>query len=168
MKYCDAEIIPREGITLDGKKIPLGAHKDEIISLLGAPEFENGSFYYCGNELRFDFDAGGCVEFIEFLGGIDGSLKPRIYGISVFDTMFDIVYGTLWENNGREYMDIENGHCHIFRSIGIRIYREFTHRDFEENLRAMKAEGIPFENYVDYEADKRKAFHWDTIGIERV
>ena len=86
MKYCDAEIIPREGITFNGKKIPLGAHKEEIISLLGAPEFENGSLYYCGNELRFDLDADGCVEFIEFLGGIDGSLKPRIYGTDAFET----------------------------------------------------------------------------------
>lgn len=31
-----------------------------------------------------------------------------------------------------------------------------------------KAEGVPFENYADYEADKRKAFNWDTIGIGRI
>ena len=163
-----AEIIPCEGIVLDGKKVLLGMAKEEIISLLGEPQIVRNSFYYYANELRFDFDESGCVEFIEFLGGIDGRLKPQIYGISVFDTVFDIVYATLWENNGREYMDIENGHCHVFDKIGIRIYREFTHKDFEKNLRAMKAEGIPFENYVDYEADKRKAFHWDTIGIGRV
>jgi hypothetical protein len=165
MDCFNIEIIPHEGIVLDGKKILLGAAKAEIILLLGEPQIARNSFYYYANELRFDFDESGKTEFIEFLGGIDGNLKPQIYGISVFDTVFDIVYATLWENNGREYMDIENGHCHVFDKIGIRIYREFTHKDFEKNLREMKAEGIPFENYVDYEADKRKAFHWDTIGI---
>ncbi len=168
MNYFNIEIIPHEGIVLDGKKVLLGMAKEEIISLLGEPQIVRNSFYYYSNELRFDFDSNGCVEFIEFLGGIDGNLKPQIYGISVFDTVFDIVYATLWENNGRDYTDIEDGHCHVFDKIGIRIYREFTHKDFEKNLREMKAEGIPFENYVDYEADKRKAFHWDTVGIGRV
>ena len=168
MDCFNIEIIPGEGIVLDGKKILLGSMKEEIISLLGEPQIIINSFYSCANELRFDFDENGRTEFIEFLGGIDGKLKPHIYGISVFDTVFDIVYAMLWENNGREFTDIEDGHCHVFDKIGIRLYREITHKDFEENLRAMKAEGIPFENYVDYEADKRKAFHWDTVGIGRV
>jgi hypothetical protein len=168
MNFFNIEIIPREGIILDGKKILLGATKEEVILLLGAPQIVRDSFYYYSNELRFDFDEAGKTEFIEFLGGIDGNLKPQIYGISVFDNIFDIVYSTLLENNGREFTDIEDGHCHVFDKIGIRIYRGFTHKEFEESLRAMKAEGIPFENYADYESDKRKAFHWDTIGVGRV
>jgi hypothetical protein len=30
----------------------------------------------------------------------------------------------------------------------------------------MEAEGIPFENYVDYASDKRRALHWGTVGIK--
>ncbi len=167
MNNFEIEIIPTEGITFGGTRILLGNSKAKVEAALGAPERVKNSFYYFDNELRFDFDGDGKVEFIEFLGGIDGNLKPRIYGISAFDSLDDVLYGTLLEHNGKEIINNENGHGYSFCNISVGIWREMTRRDIEETLSEMKQEGIPFEEYRELENDKRKAFHWATVGIGR-
>jgi hypothetical protein len=160
------EIITGKGIENEGKFVLLGSPKEEIQAILGTPSIIRNSFYYYQNELRIDFDENGCAEFIEFLGGIDGNLKPHIYGINIFETLHDIVYGKLLEKNGKEPINIEDGHCYDFSNIGVSLYREITPKELLENVKAMEAEGIPFENYVDYASDKRRALHWGTVGIK--
>lgn len=162
------EIIPGKGIAAAGGLILLGSTKDKVTALLGDPQISGNSFYYYENELRFDFGADGWLEFIEFLGGVDGKIKPQIYGEDAFGALHDIVYGILAEKNGKEIVNMEDGHCYVFPRIGVRVYRELTPKELLEAVKEMEAEGIPFENYIDYEADKRRALHWDTIGIEKV
>ena len=89
----DIKLIPLEKMILDGKEIRLGEKKQAVISVLGEPEhihenYGGGSWrhYYFDSELAIDFDQNDCLEFIEFLGGHYGKLRPYIYGISVFDT----------------------------------------------------------------------------------
>ena len=62
-------------------------------------------------ELALDFDQNDCLEFIEFLGGHYGKLKPYIYDISVFDAKDTDVVRILSEHNNGEidetgYQDI--------------------------------------------------------------
>ncbi len=85
-------LLPLEGLNFAGKTIPLKALRGDVENLMGScgKSVEN-SLYYFGSELRFDFDGDGRLEFIEFLGGADGKLRPEIYGKSVFDTDADFL-----------------------------------------------------------------------------
>ena len=81
-----AEVFPLEKIKLDDKEILLGMKADKVQELLGKPDriFENygGESYrhfYFNSELGLDFDKAGKLEFIEFLAGIEGILRPYIY-----------------------------------------------------------------------------------------
>lgn len=81
------EVFPLEKITIDNKEIMLGMNIDEVQKLIGIPDRvfsncdgESGRHYYFDSELVLDFDESGLLEFIEFLGGIDGNLRPYLYG----------------------------------------------------------------------------------------
>ena len=70
------------GIVFDDMTIALYSSCEDVKNLLGEPYSTwDDSLYYFNNELRFDFDDDGKVEFIEFLGGIDGELQPIIYDV---------------------------------------------------------------------------------------
>ncbi len=165
MNNFNIEIIPEKGMVFDEKSILFGFSKNDVEALLGTPLIVRNSFYYFNNELRLDFDETGELEFIEFLGGIDSKLKPEIYGLSVFDTLEDIVYGTLIEHNGKDNVKSENGYSYIFGNISVGIFREIKPSDFNETLKEMKKNGIPFESYTDLKKDKQIALHWPTIGF---
>jgi len=90
------EVFPLEKITIDNKEIMLGMNIDEVQKLIGIPDRvfsncdgESGRHYYFDSELGLDFDESGLLEFIEFLGGIDGNLRPYLYGVSAFETSAD-------------------------------------------------------------------------------
>ncbi len=152
-------------MTFNDKQISFNISKSEAQNILGTPEIVRNSFYYFNNDLRLDFDENGKLEFIEFLGGLDSSLKPEIYGISVFDTIEDIVYATLIEHNGKGNVTSENGYSYIFGNINVGISREIKPSDFNEVLKEMKKNGIPFESRPDLQKDKQRALHWQTIGF---
>ena len=114
----DIKLILLEKMILDGKEIRLGEKKQAVIPVLGEPEhihenYGGGSWrhYYFDSELALDFDQNDCLEFIEFLGGHYGKLKPYIYDISVFDAKDTDVVRILSEHNNGEidetgYQDI--------------------------------------------------------------
>ena len=137
-----AEVFPLEKIKFDDKEILLGMKADKVQELLGKPDsiFQNygGDSYrhfYFNSELGLDFDKDGKLEFIEFLAGIEGILRPYIYGISVFETDADELIGIITEHD-REVDDSEAGFCYSFLTVSIGLWRE---------------------------NDEEK--HWDTIGI---
>ena len=80
------EIFPLEKIRIEDKEIAIGMNESQVKELMGKAErsFENygsksyRSFYF-DSELGLDFDENGLLEFIEFLGGNKGMLKPYIY-----------------------------------------------------------------------------------------
>ena len=123
----DIKLIPLEKMIMDGKEIRLGDKKQAVISVLGEPEhihenYGGGSWrhYYFDSELALDFDRNDRLEFIEFLGGHYGKLKPYIYGISVFDTKDTDVVRILSEHNNGEIDDSENDSFGFLEtSIGI-------------------------------------------------
>ena len=156
------QIIPLEKIVIDGKDICLGMTRSEVITLLGDGEFTHRHYYY-NSELAIDYDEEDKVEFIEFLGGIDGKLQPIIYGKYAFKTLADDIIGILTKENGNEIDDYENGCSYTFPNISVGIYRPTTPKGIEKDIEEMKSDGEYNAEYA--EEVMRKASHWATIGI---
>ena len=160
-------INPREGIAWNGHCILFGDTQDDVRRELGEPDIVNGSFYYFQNELRFDFDAYNTVEFIEFLGGTDGVLRPQVYDMDVFSVKTDELFERLKWHDGEDITDNERDYSYAFRGISIGLYRESTPGAVEEMIAEMKNDGLNIENSELVEEERRKAFHWATIGLGR-
>lgn len=157
---------PLEGIAWNDKSINLKDSKDEVRASLGQPEEANeNAYYYFNNELRIDFDEKGCVEFIEFLGGIDGEIQPEIYGIKAFQVKSNELLEYLETANDGDIDDSENGYAYAFLNISVGIYRGSTEADIEEMITEMKEESVAISDNEDIEYERKKAEHWSTIGI---
>ena len=123
----EIKLIPLEKMIIEGKEICLGGRKQSVLSLLGEPEHIHKNYggkswrcYYFDSELALDFDLDDRLEFIEFLGGHEGKLRPYVYGISVFDTKGEDVVRILSEHNGGEIDDSEDdSYGFLGSSIGI-------------------------------------------------
>lgn len=159
-----AWIYPLEKIVLGDVSIAFGMTKKEVERLLGFATSIGERHYYFGAELAISYDKHETVEFVEFLGGREGTLRPMIYGVSAFDENAEALMALLIEKNHGDIGDHENGHSYQFMNLSIGIYREMTPRDVEEMIAEMKAHGIPTEQNPDLEADKEKALHFATVG----
>ena len=49
--------------------------------------------------------------------------------------------------------------------ISVGVYRSILPKDVREMIAEMEADGIPTLNNPNLELDKRRAEHWETIGI---
>lgn len=156
------EVLPLVGIAWGVKRINLSDPKDKIKEVLGKPDSDrkNSSFYF-NSELRIDFNKNRCVEFIEFLSGIDGAIQPHIYGVDAFAVDAEILIGILREKNAGMVDDSEMGYCYNFMDISVGVYRESTP---ESVLEMMKEVGEDLTS-EDLEIELKKANHWDTLGI---
>lgn len=159
------EIFPLEKVVLDGVSICFGMPKNEVEALLGKAIFSGERDYYYQSELAISYDAENNVNFIEFLGGCQGNLRPVIFGVSAFDISADELTAILTQRNNGDIGDWENGYSYAFLNISVGVYREMLPSDVEEMIAEMKANGIPTENNADLEADKQKAAHWATVGV---
>ena len=156
----DIEIRPLIGIVINGSEIKLGASESDVKAVLGEPHSKSkNSMYFYKNELRFDFD-NGKVEFIEFLGGIDGELQPEIYGVPAFQTDADKLYDILKRKNNGGIDDSEAEYSYGFLESSVGVYREITPYDVQQM--------VADENSVideDIDEEMRRAEHWAAIGI---
>ena len=160
------EIYPLDRVELDGKSIFLGMKRAEVGVSIGEGQVVRGNEqYYYQNEMRILYDKDDKVEFVEFLGGVDGMLKPVIYGVSAFDTNAETLMELLTQKNAGTVRDEEQGYSYQFMEISVGLYREIRPQDVLEMIEEMKADGIPVEGNEDLEADKRRAEHWATIGF---
>lgn len=160
----EIEVTPLVGIEINGSVIKLGASAADVKAVLGAPSSTGeNSLYYYENELRFDMNKGS-VEFIEFLGGINGELQPIVYGFSAFQTDADELYDVLKRKNNGEIDDSEAEYSYGFKEISVGVYREITPYDVQE----MVADAhVGNERLYDEDIDEEmnRASHWGTIGI---
>ena len=159
------EIYPLEKIVVDGVSIYLGMDQSAVETAIGKGQLIGKRYYYYDNDMAIDYSENKTVEFIEFLGGIDGSVHPVIYGISAFDTLADELDSLLRQKNDGEIDDSEQGYSFAYLNISVGVYRERRPSDVMEMIEEMKADGIPTEDNEDVEAEMRKADHWATIGV---
>ena len=159
------EIYPLEKIVVDGVSIYLGMDQSAVETAIGKGQLIGKRYYYFDNDMAIDYSENKTVEFIEFLGGIDGSVHPVIYGISAFDTLADELDSLLRQKNDGEIDDSEQGYSFAYLNISVGIYRERRPSDVMEMIEEMKADGISTEDNEDVEAEMRKADHWATIGV---
>ena len=158
-----AIINPLEGIILDDKKILLGMSKSEVISLLGNADIWENCYYYFDSDLAIDFDESDKVQFIDFLGGKNGCIKPYIYGMAAFDSDADDLVEVLKSHNNDRIDYDENGYAYNFNEISIGISRESTPEGVQRDIEEMKADGEYDQDYVDSELELAR--HWATIGM---
>lgn len=160
----DIEIRPLDGIVINDTEIKLGASEGDVRAVLGEPSSKGkNSLYFCGNELRFDFNNGG-VEFIEFLGGLDGELQPTVYDVPAFQTNADELFEILKQRNNGSIDDSEAEYSYGFLEISVGIYREITPYDVQEMV-ADSHVGNGTVSDEDIDEEMRRAEHWGTIGI---
>lgn len=159
------EIYPLEKVKIDTAEIYLGMEQSAVETAIGKGQLLGNRYYYYNCEMAIDYDTDMKVKFIEFLGGIDGFLRPVIYGVSAFEVFSDSLTSLLTQKNDGEIDDSERGYCYSFLNISVGIYRETTPSAVDEMKKEMEADGIPIENNKDIEIEIRKAKHWSTIGI---
>lgn len=121
------EVFPLEKIIIDNKEIMLGMNINEVQKLIGISDRgfsncdgESCRHYYFDSELGLDFDESGLLEFIEFLGGIDGNLRPYLYGVSAFETSADELLKIIMQQDD-EVDDSEADYCYCFFEYRYRV-----------------------------------------------
>ena len=163
MEYT-VELLPQVGAVLDGKTIRLGDTRADVEQALGAPDHTKwNALYYLASELRIDFDEDGRAEFIELLGGPDGTLRPMIFGVDAFRAEPKTVAALLKEKNGGDFLDNERGYSYTFQKLSVGLYRESIPENVPEMIEEAQAEGHPL-SAEDIEYETRRT-HWATIGI---
>ena len=158
------EIYPQEMVVIDGAEIYFGMKRSAVETAIGKGQLVRNRYYYYNNEMAIDYNVDKEVEFIEFLGGIDGSLHPNIYGVSAFEVFADDLVNLLRQKNAGEVGDSERGYCYSFFNISIGIYRERKLSDVEEMIAEQKVSGIPFEDNDYVAMEMKRANHWSAIG----
>ena len=157
------EIYPLERVVLDGISIELDMEQAAVEAMLGKGEHIGNRYYYYGGELAIDY-TNGKVAFIEFLAGIEGKLRPTVYGISVFETKANDLFAILKKQNDGPIGDTEGGHSYQFRNISVGIYREVIPEEIREMIRDAESFGNPMsDSEIQYEM--HRAEHWATFGI---
>lgn len=159
------EIHPLDKVIFDGIPVRLGMEQSAVEDAIGKGQLIGKRHYYFNNEMAIDYSQSRTVEFIEFLGGMEGALRPVIYNVSVFDVDSDELVELLKQKNAGEVMDPEQGRSYSFVNISVGLYRELRLVDVFEMIEEMKAAGIPTEGNEDIAADMKRASHWATIGV---
>lgn len=158
------EIVPLEKIVIDDVAVTLGMSRLDVEAAIGKGQPIGNRFYYFNNEMAIDYDSDGTVAFVEFLGGTGGTLRPIIYGVSVFDILADELAELLERKNAGEIDDPEHGYSYMYKNISVGIYRETRPIDVSEMIEEMRSLGVAINGNVDVAEEMRKANHWATIG----
>ncbi|MCM1288111.1 MAG: hypothetical protein NC240_07335 [Clostridium sp.] len=147
------DLFPLEKMVFDGKEIYLGDNKQHIMKLLGNPENiflqyggETWRHYYYDSELALDYDKNGNLEFIEFLAGHEGLLKPYIYGVSAFDINMNELVTILSEYNN-DMIDDSESDSYGFLGISVGIWKD----DDNEDEDYWTTIGIGIKDYYAYD-----------------
>lgn len=157
------EICPLDKVLIDGVAVRLGMEQSTVEAAIGKGQLIGKRCYYFNNEMSIDYN-NNKVEFIEFLCGVDGMLKPAIYGISAFETQANDLFEVLKEQNNGVIGDTENGYSYQFQNISVGVYRETVPKEVEEMIEEAAKFGNPMsDNEIQYEM--KRANHWATIGV---
>lgn len=158
-------LLPLIGVEFDGHSLRFGMTRAAAEAILGgAQRSHKNRCYYLGGELALDFDAEDGLEFIEFLGGAEGTLRPDLYGLSVFDTDAQELLEVLEKRRG-PCVDEDGGYTVTVPALSIGLYREISPADVEGLIREMSKMDVTTLGHVDLAAEQRRCARWDTIGL---
>ena len=156
------QIYPLDKVVFDNISISFGMEKSAVELALGIGKVAGNRCYYFNGEMAIDYQENK-VDFVEFMGGVDGKLKPTIYGVSAFDVNAAELVDLLKANNNGEICDDENGYSYQFSNISVGVYREALPDEITEMIEEAKNDGTPMsEDDIAYEM--KRANHWATIG----
>lgn len=157
------ELYPLEKVVLDGTSLALGMTRIAAEAALGKGECVGARCYYFNSELALDYRDDRLM-LIEFLGGIDGALRPTLDGLSVFDADADTLTALLRERSGGAFIDAERGYSYQFPSLGIGLYREAIPEEVAAMLEEAARDGAPLSP-EDIAYERRRAEHWATFAL---
>lgn len=157
------ELYPLEKVVLDGATLALGMTRAAVEAALGKGERIGARHYYFNSELALDY-RDDRLELIEFLGGIDGALRPTLDGLSVFETDADALAALLRERSGGAVIDAERGYSYQFPPLGIGVYREAIPEEVAAMLEEAARDGAPMSP-EDIACERRRAEHWATLAL---
>ncbi len=157
------EIYPLVKIEIDEMAIHFGMEQSAVEAAIGKSQIVGNRCYYFNNEMAIDY-SNNKVEFIEFLCGIDGMLKPTIYGFSAFETPANDLFDVLNKQNNGVIGDNEHGYSYQFQNISVGVYREAVPKEVKEMIEEAASFGNPMSD-DDIRYEMRRANHWSTIGI---
>ena len=156
-------IYPLEKIVIDNVAIYFGMEQAAVETAIGKGQLVGKRCYYFNNEMAIDY-SNNKVEFVEFLCGIDGVLKPQIYGNSAFETQAKDLFEVLKEQNNGVIGDTERGYSYQFQNISVGVYREAVPQEIQEMIEEAASFGNPMSNdEIQYEM--KRANYWSTIGV---
>lgn len=158
------EIYPLEKVVIDGISIYLGEDQSAVENAIGKGQLVGKRYYYYNAEMAIDYNDNKTVEFIEFLGGIDGKIQPSIYGKYAFKTKADDLYNILCQKNNGNINDNENGYSYSFLNICVGIYRSSIPENVQEMIAEAAENGEPMET-EEIEYEMKRADYWSAIGI---
>lgn len=165
-KNMNVEIKPLDKVVFDNISIYFGMEKSAVELAFGEGHPIGNRYYYFNNEMAIDY-LENKVAFVEFLGGVNGKLKPVIYGVSAFDIDASKLVAVLKANNNGEIYDDENGYSYQFSKISIGVYREVLPEEITEMIEEAKRLGNPMsDDEIQYEM--KRSNHWATIGCGSV
>ena len=157
------EIDPLKKILIDHVAICFGMEKSSVDAAIGSGQLIGNRCYYFNNEMAIDYN-NNKVEFIEFLGGVDGMLKPMLYGKSAFEIQANDLFEILKEHNDGAIGDNENGYSYQFKNISVGVYREALPQEVKEMIKEATSFGNPMSD-DDIQYEMKRAHHWATIGV---
>lgn len=154
------KIIPLIGIEINDSKITFGSNINEIIKILGEPDYKNErQLYYDTLEFRMDFDNDKNLKFVELQGPETEKINPEIYGINPFEIEANELITILGEKDSD--IDVsEKPYCYCFREISIGVWRDTT----PENILKSIPENVSKEEECIWQEELNKAKHFWTIG----
>lgn len=157
------EICPLDKILIDGAAVYLGMDRAAVEAAIGNGQLIGTRCYYFNSEMAIDYH-NDQVEFIEFLGGADGMLKPTIYGVSAFEAQANELFELLKERNHGAIDDSEHGYAYQFQAISVGVYREAIPREVSEMIEEAAESGAPMSD-EEIQCELKRANHWATIGV---
>lgn len=157
------ELFPLEKVVIDGVPLSFGMTHTAVEATLGRGHAVGARCYYFHDEMALDY-RDDRLEFIEFLGGIDGILRPTLCGVSVFDAAADELLALLRERSGSAVIDGENGYAYQFPSLSVGVYREIVPGEVASMIEEATDEGSPMSP-EDIALEQRRATHWASIGL---
>lgn len=138
------EIEPNVGVG----PIKLGMPKNEVINLLGKPEFENNDRTAYLSGFMIDFDESNHVEFIEL--SKSDLFEASYKGINLHNVTALQAVEHVCKFDSYDTSDPELGYSYIFKELQLSLWRNtLPEKDLDEDGKHFESVAIGVSNYYE-------------------